>query len=68
MRRRKSPSEVGQFVAPVSRLLDGAWQRMHWWVATMAIVYVLSGITIVKPDEVAVVLLDREVNHPEAID
>jgi modulator of FtsH protease HflK len=56
VRRRKSPSEVGQFVAPISRLLDGAWQRMHWWVATMAIVYALSGITIVKPDEVAVVL------------
>jgi len=29
---------------------------MHWWVATMAIIYALSGITIVKPDEVAVVL------------
>src|ERR1700719_3278983 len=29
---------------------------MHWWVAAMGILYALSGITIVKPDEVAVVL------------
>jgi membrane protease subunit HflK len=29
---------------------------MHWWVATMAILYALSGITIVRPDEVAVIL------------
>jgi membrane protease subunit HflK len=56
VRRRKSPSEIGRFVAPVSRLLDGAWQRMHWWVATMAVLYALSGITIVRSDEVAVIL------------
>ncbi len=29
---------------------------MHWWVATMTLLYVASGITIVKPDEVAVIL------------
>ena len=29
---------------------------MHWWVATMAVLYALSGITIVKSDEVAVIL------------
>jgi len=29
---------------------------MHWWVAAMAVLYLLSGITIVKPDEVAVIL------------
>jgi membrane protease subunit HflK len=56
VRRRKSPSEIGQFVAPLSRLLDAAWQRMHWWVGTMAVLYLLSGITVVKSDEVAVVL------------
>jgi modulator of FtsH protease HflK len=56
VRRQKLPSEIGQFVAPASRLLDGAWQRMHWWVATMAVLYVLSGITIVRSDEVAVIL------------
>lgn len=56
MRRQRLPSEIGQFVAPVSRLLDGAWQRMHWWVATMAVLYALSGITVVRSDEVAVIL------------
>jgi membrane protease subunit HflK len=29
---------------------------MHWWVATMAVLYALSGITVVRPDEVAVIL------------
>jgi membrane protease subunit HflK len=56
VRRQKSPSEIGQFVAPLTRLLDRAWQGMHWWVATMAVLYVLSGITVVRSDEVAVVL------------
>jgi hypothetical protein len=56
MRKLGLPSEIGRLVAPVFSLLDGAWQRMHWWVATMAILYALSGITIVRPDEVAVIL------------
>ena len=30
MRRLAPPSEIGQLAAPVARLLDGAWQRMHW--------------------------------------
>ena len=29
---------------------------MHWWVATMIVLYAVSGMTIVKPDEVAVIL------------
>jgi modulator of FtsH protease HflK len=56
MRRLAPPSEIGQLAAPVARLLDGAWQRMHWWIATMVVLYLLSGITVVRPDEVAVVL------------
>lgn len=56
MRTLRAPSEIGQLAAPLARLFDGAWQRMHWWVATMVVVYALSGITIVRPDEVAVVL------------
>jgi len=56
MRRLAPPSEIGQLAAPVARLLDGAWQRMHWWIATMVVLYALSGITVVRPDEVAVVL------------
>jgi membrane protease subunit HflK len=56
MRRLKAPSEIVRLASPVAHLLDGAWQRMHWWVATMAVLYALSGITIVRPDEVAVIL------------
>ena len=39
MRKLGPPSEIGRLAAPVARLLDGAWQRMHWWVATMAVLY-----------------------------
>ena len=56
MRKQGPPSEIHRLAAPLARVLDGAWQRMHWWVATMAIAYAMSGITIVRPDEVAVVL------------
>ena len=56
MRRKGPPSEIARLAAPIAGLLDAAWQRMHWWVALMALLYALSGITIVKPDEVAVVL------------
>jgi membrane protease subunit HflK len=56
VRRLGPPSEIGRLAAPVAHLLDGAWRRMHWWVATMALLYAMSGITIVRADEVAVVL------------
>jgi membrane protease subunit HflK len=56
MRRKGPPSEIRKLANPLSRLVDAAWQRMHWWVATMAILYAFSGITIVKPDENAVIL------------
>jgi membrane protease subunit HflK len=29
---------------------------MHWWIALMALLYAVSGITVVRPDEVAIVL------------
>ena len=56
MRRVGPPSEVGRLLAPIARLLDAAWHRMHWWVLAMMILYAVSGTTIVKSDEVAVVL------------
>jgi membrane protease subunit HflK len=56
MRRVSVPSEIGRLAAPVARVIDAAWQRMHWWVAAMMLLYAVSGTTIVKPDEVAVVL------------
>src|SRR5580692_6584652 len=56
MRQLGPPSEIGRLAAPVARALDWAWHRMHWWVITMAVLYALSGITVVKSDEVAVIL------------
>lgn len=56
MRKLGPPSEIGRLAAPLTRLLDGAWQRMHWWIAAMAVLYLLSGITVVRSDEVAVLL------------
>jgi modulator of FtsH protease HflK len=56
VRKLGSPSEVGRLAAPVVGLLDAAWQRMHWWIGAMAVLYLLSGITIVRSDEVAVIL------------
>jgi membrane protease subunit HflK len=40
----------------MAQVVDGAWRRMHWWVAAMALLYAFSGVTVVKSDEVAVVL------------
>jgi membrane protease subunit HflK len=56
MRNAGPPSEIGRLAAPVARALDAVWQRMHWWVATMIVLYAVSGTTIVKQDEVAVIL------------
>lgn len=56
MRRLGPPSEIGRLAQPIVRALNAAWQRMHLWVATMALLYAASGITVVKPDEVAIVL------------
>ncbi len=56
MKRRGPPSEIRRLAAPLAHVVDGAWRRMHWWIATMAALYALSGITIVKPEEVAMVL------------
>ena len=56
MRTQGPPSEIRRLLSPFVRLVDGAWQRMHWWIATMAVLYLLSGITVVKSDEVAMIL------------
>ncbi len=56
MRKREAPSEIARLAAPLARFVDGAWRRMHWWVALMGALYLGSGITVVKPDEVAVIL------------
>jgi membrane protease subunit HflK len=56
VRRRRAPSEIGRLVRPLGGVLDAAWHRLHWWIATIAVFYSLSGITIVRSDEVAMVL------------
>ena len=56
MRALGPPSEIGRLAAPVVRLLDRAWQKMPWWIGIMGVLYALSGITVVKSDEVAVIL------------
>lgn len=56
MRRSGPPSEIRRLVEPLGRLLDWAWRHMHWWITAMALLYALSGITIVRQDETAVVL------------
>jgi membrane protease subunit HflK len=55
MRRQGPPSEIRRLVTPVAHLVDGAWQRMHWWILLMVLLYALSGITVVRSDEIAVV-------------
>jgi membrane protease subunit HflK len=56
MRNLGPPSELARLAAPLALLADGAWRRMHWWIAVMAILYAASGVTFVKSGEVAVVL------------
>jgi len=56
VRRGGASSELARLAAPLVRVLDGAWRRMHWWLALLALLYAGSGITVIRPDEVAVVL------------
>jgi membrane protease subunit HflK len=56
MRKLRPPSEIARLAAPLAYGFDQAWHRMHWWVAIMALLYAASGITVVKPGEVAVIL------------
>src|ERR1700756_5490238 len=55
MRRLGPPSEIGRLTAPIAHVFDTAWQRMHWGIIAMAVLYVMSGITVVRSDEVAVI-------------
>ena len=55
MRRQGPPSEIRRLATPVARALDALWQRMHWWILLMVLLYLVSGITVVRSDEIAVV-------------
>jgi len=56
MRRSARSSEARKLGAPIASALEWAWDRMHWWLATLAVLYAVSGITVIRPDEAAVVL------------
>jgi membrane protease subunit HflK len=56
MRAHRAPSEILRLARPLATGLDAAWQRMHWWIIVMIVLYAVSGTTVVKPDEVAVIL------------
>ena len=55
MRRRAAPSEWARLVEAFLATIDAAWQRMHWWVLLMGVLYLISGISVVRSDEVAMV-------------
>ena len=56
MRRTGPVSELSRLTSPIAVAADAVWRRMHWWIAAMALLYAVSGITIVRSDEVALVL------------
>jgi membrane protease subunit HflK len=56
VRKVGAPSEIRRLAAPLAVALDAVWVRMHWWIATMAVLYLVSGTTVVKQDETAVIL------------
>jgi len=53
VRKKGPPSEIVRLLAPLAGLIDQAWRHMHWWIATMILLYCISGITVVRSDEVA---------------
>jgi membrane protease subunit HflK len=56
MRKLEVSSEISRLAAPLARAVNAVWQRMHWWVGIMALLYAGSGVCIVRSDEVAVIL------------
>ncbi|HEY0462765.1 MAG TPA: protease modulator HflK [Polyangiaceae bacterium] len=56
MRKLEVRSEIGRLAAPLARVVNALWQRMHWWVGAMGLLYAGSGFCIIRPDEVAVIL------------
>lgn len=53
---RKSASEAQRLAKPVLAGMDWIHARLHWWLGLMLLAYLGSGVRIVGPDEVALVL------------
>jgi modulator of FtsH protease HflK len=49
-------SEMQRMIRPLLHTMNWAFQRLHWFLALLVLGYLLSGITIVKSDEVAILL------------
>lgn len=56
MKRSDVRTELLRLGAPITGALDAAWRRMHWWLIALALLYAFSGITVIRPDEVGIVL------------
>ena len=54
-RPRREHGVWRRVLQPVAGLLGGALRRLHLWVVVMIGLYLGSGITVVGPDEVALV-------------
>ncbi len=53
---QRTTSELGRFSGPLVRSLELGFSYLRWAVGALIAAYLLSGITVVKSDEVAVVL------------
>jgi len=47
--------ELGTLMGPLGAAALWSVERLHWWLMVLCIAYLGSGITVVQPDEVAVV-------------
>ncbi len=47
--------ELGALLGPLGAAVLWSVERMHWWLMFLFVAYAGSGITVVQPDEVAVV-------------
>jgi membrane protease subunit HflK len=56
MKRGATKGELGRLLQPMATALQALFLRLHWWMALLALAYAGSGLTLVQPDEVAMVL------------
>ena len=56
MRRRGSTSELQRLVAPLERVADRMFRLLPVWLGLLFVAWLFSGVTVVRSDEVALVL------------
>lgn len=52
----RRPSELARLAVPLREAADTIFTRLPWWLVALVVVYLGSGLTVVAPDEVGVVL------------